>query len=359
MITKEYFLYNTVTHETITLCDYSDENCIAALQNQGYYMLSEEKYGDKYEYPAIYKSPGIVWDQSSENKVNGDWMMTSRDGGDSDNPDDQSQGGSSNSDNPDDQSQGGSSKGLNYILYNSQTHESFSISNDLSSSSWMLLNKSSYPDYNHPAVYDTSTHTAIDQDSDPSTTNGWMIVSKYNDTYTSSTKSLNKIKYQSEVSSFKLKKPFKMDEEIVGTCIVGTKGKDKILGSDFSEMLIGGSGRNIFEGGASADGFIFDNKSDFGSKSIDKINDFNASEGDKILLDKEAFGFSKKMKFKTVSNKKGLMKSALTGKDLIYFQDKGLLYFNENGKDDGWGDGGKFVKLIGTPDLNANDFDAI
>ena len=41
-------------------------------------MLSEEKYGDKYEYPAIYKSPGIVWDQSSENKVNGDWMMTSR-----------------------------------------------------------------------------------------------------------------------------------------------------------------------------------------------------------------------------------------------------------------------------------------
>ena len=353
MASKEYLLYNTVTHETITLCDYNDGGCIAALQGQGYYMLSEEDYGDKYEYPAIYTSPGIVWDQSDEKKVNGDWMMTSRD---IEPGDDNDSGDGGDNDDSDTQIPSEGTDGLNYILYNSQTHESISISNEIDNSSWMVLNKSSYPDYNHPAVYNTTTHTAVDQDSDPNTTNGWMIVSKYKDSYTSSIKSINKIKHQSEVSGFKLKKSVKMGDESFDMCIVGTKGKDKIVGSDFSEMLIGGKGRNTFEGGASADGFTFDKKCDFGSKSIDKINDFNAGEGDKLLFSKEAFGFSQKIKFKTVSSKKSLKKSALTGKELIYFQDKGILYFNENGNDDGWGDGGKFVKLIGTPDLNSNDF---
>ena len=35
--------HNTVTHETIKLCDDSDSACIAALQEKGYYMLTEEK----------------------------------------------------------------------------------------------------------------------------------------------------------------------------------------------------------------------------------------------------------------------------------------------------------------------------
>ena len=78
-MTTEYLLYNTVTHETVSLCDYDDADCIAALQAEGFYMLSPEDYGDDaYAYPAIYKSPGIVWDQSTERNKNGDWMMMSR-----------------------------------------------------------------------------------------------------------------------------------------------------------------------------------------------------------------------------------------------------------------------------------------
>ena len=78
----EYFLYNTVTHETITLCDYDDpayEDCAAALSaEKGFYMLSPDDYGeDAYAYPAIYKSPGIVWDQSEDRTTNGDWTMMS------------------------------------------------------------------------------------------------------------------------------------------------------------------------------------------------------------------------------------------------------------------------------------------
>ena len=77
----EYLLYNTVTHETVTLSDYDDADGIAALQAKGYYMLSPDDYGDKYDYPAIYKSPGIVWDQSKANTTNGDWTMMSRETG--------------------------------------------------------------------------------------------------------------------------------------------------------------------------------------------------------------------------------------------------------------------------------------
>ena len=74
---SQYYLYNNVTGDIVRLCDYGDAKCIADLQSNGYYMLSPENYGDKYDYPAIYTSPGIVWDQSEENKTNGDWTMYS------------------------------------------------------------------------------------------------------------------------------------------------------------------------------------------------------------------------------------------------------------------------------------------
>ena len=103
-MTTEYMLYNTVSHETVTLCDYDDAACIAALQAEGFYMLSPETYGDDaYAYPAIYKSPGIVWDQSEERTTNGDWTMMSRevetgDGGDHSHGDDGSHGGTDGGD---------------------------------------------------------------------------------------------------------------------------------------------------------------------------------------------------------------------------------------------------------------------
>ena len=360
---KEYLLYNTVTHDTVTLCDYSDEACIAELQKQGYYMLSEDKYGDKYQYPAIYKAPGIVWDQSDDKQINGDWMMTSRESDAGHSVDGQSHDDAHSHDDThshdDDHKQNKSAKGLNYTLYNSQTHENYSLSSGLDDSDWMLLDKSAFPDYNQPAVYNTTTHTALDQDTDASGSGGWMIVSQYKDTYTSSADSIDKLDFQSEIASFKLQQTVTMGEEDVSMCIVGTEGKDKIIGSDFSEVLIGGSGKNVLTGGTSADGFLFDKSNDFGAKAADKIKDFNTNEGDQIMLDKEFFGIGKKPKLEIVSSKSDLKKSALSGKDLVYFQDKGLLYFNENGKDNGWGDGGSFVKLIGSPDLNVNDLTII
>ena len=37
----------------------------------------------------------------------------------------------------------------------------------------------------------------------------------------------------------------------------------------------------------------------------------------------------------------------------------GLLYFNENLKEDGWGDGGVFARLKGATELGAIDFTLI
>ena len=42
----------------------------------------------------------------------------------------------------------------------------------------------------------------------------------------------------------------------------------------------------------------------------------------------------------------------------MYDDKKGLLYFNENGKQKGWGDGGLFARL-GAPELGADDFTVV
>ena len=43
----------------------------------------------------------------------------------------------------------------------------------------------------------------------------------------------------------------------------------------------------------------------------------------------------------------------------MYDEKKGLLYFNENGKEKGWGDGGLFAKLQGAPELGTEDFTVV
>ena len=348
-MTTEYLLYNTVTHETITLCDDTDGACISALQEKGFYMLLEERYGDKYQYPAIYKSPGIVWDQSEENKTNGDWTMLSRaKTGDTDSDhshDDHSEEATVSKASP-----------LKYILYNSKTHESYSVPDELSGSGFVILNESSYPDYNHPAVYNTTTHTAIDQGEGSNTSGDWMMLSKYKDTFTSSAKSVKSLVSGDDIASFRLSEPVEMSDKEISMCIIGTGGKDKIIGGDNSEILIGGSGKNNFTGGDNADGFMFDSNSDFGKKAADKILDFDSDEGDQIMLDKATFGLGKKLKFKSVSGRVEANDAADTKKQIIYDEKKGRLYFNENGSEDGWGDGGYFAKLSGAPELVSNSF---
>jgi hypothetical protein len=56
-------------------------------------------------------------------------------------------------------------------------------------------------------------------------------------------------------------------------------------------------------------------------------------------------GLGKNIKLKVVTGKKSSKKAARSKMDFVYDGKKLLLYFNENGKEEGWGDGGLFAKL--------------
>lgn len=66
----------------------------------------------------------------------------------------------------------------------------------------------------------------------------------------------------------------------------------------------------------------------------------------------------KPIEIATVSGKKELKEFAGEDKKFIYDKEKGYLYFNENGSENGWGEGGAFVKLLGTPSIKSYHFEA-
>ena len=158
------------------------------------------------------------------------------------------------------------------------------------------------------------------------------------------------------MSTFELTQPIPIGGQDVETLIVGTDKKDKITGTSKGEVLAGGDGKDVLVGGDGADGFLFQDLDGFGNKEVDKVKDFDSNEGDSVLLDKDVFDLGKRVKIKTVTGKKAAKNTTDSKEDFVYDDKKGLLYYNENGKEEGWGDGGLFAKLLGAPELGASDF---
>ena len=92
--------------------------------------------------------------------------------------------------------------------------------------------------------------------------------------------------------------------------------------------------------------------SQFNKRSSDKITNFNPST-DTLEIDTDSFGIDSSATFATAKNKRKLKKLAKKDLDFLYDQKKGGLYFNENGADKGFGDGGITAILKGAPDLTA------
>ena len=64
--------------------------------------------------------------------------------------------------------------------------------------------------------------------------------------------------------------------------------------------------------------------------------------------------------FAVCKNKKAVMKKLdKQDFDFLYDEKKGGLYFNENGSDKGFGDGGIIAILKGAPELTASNLDFI
>ena len=167
--------------------------------------------------------------------------------------------------------------------------------------------------------------------------------------------SINDITAQNKPSTFQLNKSVKVGDKDIKTIIIGTQKRDNITGTSFGEIITGMSGKDKYKGGGGADGFLSQNHN-FSEKERDTIVDFNPDEGDSLLIDKNVFDFGKRLKLKIVKNKKSIKKAKNSEADFIYEKKRGLLFFNENGKQDGWGDGGLFVKLEGAPELGDSDF---
>lgn len=84
---------------------------------------------------------------------------------------------------------------------------------------------------------------------------------------------------------------------------------------------------------------------EFGAATADRITNFNPKEKDKLQIDVSDFGSNAAGTFKIAKNSKALNKVLASTTDFIYLKSTGELYYNENGKLSGFGDGGVFAIL--------------
>ncbi|NEQ76238.1 MAG: calcium-binding protein [Okeania sp. SIO2C9] len=146
--------------------------------------------------------------------------------------------------------------------------------------------------------------------------------------------------------------------------LFGGSGDDALKGGQGRDRLNGGSGNDQLTGGASIDRFIFNTNQEFDSEDlgIDKITDFSETQGDIILLDKTTFsainsesgtGFSIDDEFTTVDSDE---LAATVDAVIVYNSANGHLFYNPNGSDAGFGDGGQFADLTNNASLTGDDF---
>lgn len=145
--------------------------------------------------------------------------------------------------------------------------------------------------------------------------------------------------------------------------LFGGDGQDVLLGGTGGDRLNGGAGNDSLIGGGGKDRFIFNtNKvftpADFG---VDNITDFTPGQ-DLILLDQRSFnalnsvggvGFSVASEFAVVNSEAAVAQSAAL---IVYNQDSGQLFYNQNRNEAGFGTGGQFAVLENKAVLTSNDF---
>ena len=92
---------------------------------------------------------------------------------------------------------------------------------------------------------------------------------------------------------------------------------------------------------------------------VDKITNFNSST-DTLEIDTDSFSIDSAATFAAGKNKRVVKKKlARLDVDFLYDQKKGSLYFNENGADKGFGDGGIIAILKGAPELTATHLELV
>ena len=132
-----------------------------------------------------------------------------------------------------------------------------------------------------------------------------------------------------------------------------SKKKEDVIGTPGDDILANGKGKDSLTGGDGADNFVFTGDEVFKKKLADEITDFNASEGDSIIIIEEVVSnpaVTDKI-IDTLANAaisdipmagttKELEQLSDDGHTFIYDERKGELLIDENGTEKGFGDKG-------------------
>ena len=138
-----------------------------------------------------------------------------------------------------------------------------------------------------------------------------------------------------------------------------SKKSEKVEGTDGDDLIADGRGKDKLIGGEGADQFYFSGEEPFKKKMVDKIIDFDASEGDAIVIADEVVGdLAEDPTMAIAETKKDLRELSKDGYDLLYFEPKGDLYVDGNGGSKGFGqksEGGMIADLPNGTSLSESD----
>ena len=138
-----------------------------------------------------------------------------------------------------------------------------------------------------------------------------------------------------------------------------SKKSEKVEGTAGDDLITDGLGKDKLIGGDGADQFYFSGEEPFKKKTVDKIIDFDASEGDAIVIADEVVGdLAEDPTMAIADTKKDLRELSKDGYDLLYFEPKGDLYVDGNGDSKGFGKkskGGMIADLPNDTTLTEGD----
>lgn len=138
-----------------------------------------------------------------------------------------------------------------------------------------------------------------------------------------------------------------------------SKKSEKVEGTDGDDLIADGRGKDKLIGGDGADQFYFSGEEPFKKKTVDKVIDFDASEGDAIVIADEVVGdLNEDPTLAIADTKKELKQLSKYGYDLLYFEPKGDLYVDGNGDSKGFGkksEGGMIADLPNDTVLTESD----
>ena len=126
-----------------------------------------------------------------------------------------------------------------------------------------------------------------------------------------------------------------------------------------SSELYNGNSNILAQDPNLGDKFYVKPRSRYEIKHADIITDLNPLT-DSLVINLEAFGTDSIASFSAGDSKKVVEKTlAKKDFDFLYDQKNGGLYFNENGAEKGFGEGGIIAILKGAPDLTSGNLEFI